>query len=52
MKIFNESIKRHLGTSLSPLRTALDPLKLFPLEFKFKNDLYRYVSCVFLHLSS
>jgi len=40
MKIFNESIKRHLGTSLSPLRTALDPLKLFPLEFKFKNDLY------------
>lgn len=39
-KIFNESIRRHLGTSLSPLRTALDPLKLFPLEFKFKNDLY------------
>jgi len=39
-KIFNESISRHLQTSLSPLRTALDPLKLFPLEFKFKNDLY------------
>eukprot|EP00092_Neocalanus_flemingeri_P026595 GFUD01028824.1.p1 GENE.GFUD01028824.1~~GFUD01028824.1.p1 ORF type:complete len:560 (+),score=164.45 GFUD01028824.1:83-1762(+) len=39
-KIFHESIRRHLDTSLSPLRTALDPLKLFPLEFKFKNDLY------------
>lgn len=39
-KIFNESIRRHLETSLSPLRTALDPLKLFPLEFQFQNDLY------------
>jgi len=39
-KIFNESIKRHLETSLSPLRSALDPLPLSPLEFQFSNDLY------------
>jgi len=39
-KIFKESIRRHLETPQSPLRTALDPLKLFPLEFKFKNDIY------------
>jgi len=39
-KIFEESIKRHLQTPLSPLRSSLDPLKLFPLEFSFKNDIY------------
>jgi len=40
-KIFNESLRRHLQTPLSQLRSALDPLQLFPLEFKFHNDLYR-----------
>merc|ERR1719233_522300 len=40
-KIFNESLSRHLQTPLSQLRSALDPLQLFPLEFKFHNDLAR-----------
>ena len=40
-KIFRESLQRHLATPASPLRAALDPLKLFPLEFSFHNDVYK-----------
>ena len=39
--IFEETIKRHLTTPGSQLRTQLDPLPLFPIEFGFKKDVYR-----------
>ena len=49
--IFEEAIMRHLTTRGSQLRTQLDPLPLFPIEFGFKKDVYR---CLFplnaLHL--
>ena len=32
---------RHLATRGSQLRTQLDPLPLFPIEFGFKKDVYR-----------
>jgi len=31
---------RHLATRGSQLRTQLDPLPLFPIEFGFKKDVY------------
>jgi len=42
--IFEETILRHLTTRGSQLRTQLDPLPLFPIEFGFKKDVYR---CLF-----
>ena len=39
-KIFDESITRHLATHGSQLRTMLDPLNMFPLELKVKNNIY------------
>ena len=39
--IFEETIMRHLSTRGSQLRTQLDPLPLFPIEFGFKKDVYR-----------
>jgi len=38
--IFEETILRHLTTRGSQLRTQLDPLPLFPIEFGFKKDVY------------
>jgi len=38
--IFEETIMRHLATRGSQLRTQLDPLPLFPIEFGFKKDVY------------
>jgi len=38
--IFEETIMRHLTTPGSQLRTQLDPLHLFPIEFGFKKDVY------------
>ena len=40
-KIFNESIKRHMMTSSSPLRKLIDPFKMFPLELQVWNDIYK-----------
>ena len=39
--IFEETIMRHLATQGSQLRSQLDPLHLFPIEFGFKKDVYR-----------
>ena len=39
-KIFEESITRHLATHGSHLRTMLDPLNMFPLEIKVRNNIY------------
>ena len=41
--IFEETILRHLTTRGSQLRTQLDPLPLFPIEFGFKKDVYRWL---------
>jgi len=38
--IFEETIMRHLATQGSQLRSQLDPLHLFPIEFGFKKDVY------------
>jgi len=40
-KVFEESILTHLNNVSSPLRQTVDPLPLFPLEFDFKNDVYK-----------
>ena len=40
--IFEETIMRHLATQGSQLRSQLDPLHLFPIEFGFKKDVYRF----------
>lgn len=40
-QILRESVLRHLRTAGSPLRAQLDPLQLFPIDIKFKKDVYR-----------
>jgi len=39
--VFKESILSHLNNISSPVRQKIDPLQLFPLEFDFKNDVYK-----------
>ncbi|XP_023329327.1 uncharacterized protein LOC111702036 isoform X2 [Eurytemora carolleeae] len=51
-KVFKESILSHLTNNTSPLRQALDPLPLFPLEFDLRKRVFRAnvaVCNVYLH---
>ena len=49
---------RHLSTRGSQLRTQLDPLPLFPIEFGFKKDVYRcpipsiFIQCLLIIISA
>ena len=44
---FEESIKRHLMNRTDTLQQQLDPLILFPLEFDFRKQVYKWERAIF-----